>query len=237
MTFQESVMRGIEDLFHGNTLISISGKAGTGKSSLSLFLTGNFLTSVHPYEGSCIWIQASESFSKKRLNSLFRNDIEQLGYLTQNIFITPNHGPFTSYELQLEGLRNFTRNKHNYPPDLKFIVIDNISHHLRFKLSQISDVDQRSSLINRFYDMILTPLIFHCHREGITLIFIHEVSFDVKNQLTRPFFAKLYKRLRGVDIFLSKSLISSQRTMELEFNNTHISFIFKLTDKGFTFSK
>ena len=167
MVFQESVMSSVEELFHDNTLISISGKAGTGKTSLSLFLVGSFLTSLQPYEGSCIWVQASESFSKKRLNTLFRKNTEQLTYLTHNIFVTPGYGIFSSYDLQLNGLKKLSENNYLLPPDIKFIVIDNISHHLRYKLSQMPDMEQRSHLMNIFYDSVLNPLIFLCQRENI----------------------------------------------------------------------
>lgn len=237
MAFQKSIMTSIKDLFDDNTVISISGKAGTGKTSLSLYLIGNFFTSFIPYEGSCVWIQASEPFSKKRLGSLFREDSEKLKYLLTNFFITPGSGPFTTYDLQTESMKRFSENDFLLPPDVKFIVIDNISHHLRFKFSLTSDVNQRSSLINEFYETVLNPLIFRCQRENINLILIHEVSFDVKTQRTRPFFSKLYERIRGVHISLSKSFISNQRTIELAFNDTQISFKFNLTDNGFAFSK
>ena len=235
MVFQESVMSSIEELFHDNILISISGKAGTGKTSLSLFLIGSFLTSLRPYDGSCIWVQASESFSKKRLDTMFRKNGEQLIYLTHNIFVTPGNKPFLFYDLQLKGLKKFTTTF--LPPDIKFIVIDNISHHLRYKLSRTTDMEMKSDLINKFYDTILTPLIFRCQREKINLILIHEVSFDVKSQQTRPFFSKLYERLKGVYITLSKSFVSNQRTMKLAFNNTQFSFKFTITESGFTFSE
>ena len=230
-------MNGIEDLFHENRLISISGKAGTGKTSLSLYLIGNLLTSLTPYDGSCVWIQASEPFPKKRLGSMFRNDEGKLEYLTNNIFVTPGNGPYTTFDLQLEALKRLSKNNYLLPPDIKFIVIDNISYHLRFRFSQINDINQRAYLINNFYEMVLNPLFFRCQRENINLILIHEVSFDVKSQRTRPFFSKLYERIRGVHISLLKSCISNQRTMELTFNNTHITFKFSLTDNGFAFSK
>ena len=134
-------MNGIEDLFHENRLISISGKAGTGKTSLSLYLIGNLLTSLTPYDGSCVWIQASEPFPKKRLGSMFRNDEGKLEYLTNNIFVTPGNGPYTTFDLQLEALKRLSKNNYLLPPDIKFIVIDNISYHLRFRFSQINDIN------------------------------------------------------------------------------------------------
>ena len=235
MVFQKSIMKSIKDLFHENTLFSIAGKAGTGKTSLSLFLIGDFLTSLIPYNGSCAWVQASEPFPKKRLCSMFRGDDEKLKYLTNNIFITPRSGPFTSYELQLEALKRLSENNYLLPPDLKFIVVDNISHHLRYKLSRIVDFTIRSNLINKFFETVLTPLIFRCHRENINLILIHEVSFNIESQQTRPFFANLYERIRGVHINLDKSLFSSQRIMDLAFNGRKISFNFNLNDTGFVF--
>ncbi|MHA1932484.1 MAG: hypothetical protein ACW96X_08085 [Promethearchaeota archaeon] len=237
VTFQESVMSSIEDLFQDNTLVSISGKAGTGKTSLSLFLVGKFLTSRKPYEGSCIWVQASELFSKKRLNSLFKNDTEGLTYLKNNVFVTPDPGPFDSYNSQLENLEKLSKNNYFLPPDIKFMVIDNISHHLRYEISCAVDFEMRSHIINTFYDAVLTPLIFRCQRENIILILIHEVSFNVESQKTLPFFSKLYKRLRGIHISLSKSFISTLRTMDVSFHNAHYSFIFNITDSGFTFSR
>jgi len=237
MTFQESVINSIENLFEENTLISISGKAGTGKSTLSLFLVGKFLTATHPYEGSCIWVQASDLFSKKRLHSLFSENGKQLMYITQNIFVTPGHGPFTSYSLQLESLKELSEEDYFLPPDIKFIVVDNISHHLRYKLSRVASPENRSSIINTYYDTVLTPLIFRCSREGITLILIHEVSFDVNSNQTRPFFAKLYERLQGVHITLLKSFVSNQRVLKVRFNDSQYTFKFNLNEKGFKFTK
>jgi len=235
MTQQNLILDGIKEIFQDNTVISISGKSGTGKTSLALYLVGSYLTSVIPHNESCVWVQASEPFPKKRLKTMFR-DIN-LKYLINNIFINPGNGPFTSYQQQLEKLARFTNNTFLLPPDLKFIVIDNISHHLRFKISQVSDMEQRSYLINRFYDMVLNPLILRCQRESINLVLIHEVSFDVKAQRTRPFFSKLYNRIRGVNITLLRSFISSQRTIELAYGDRKLIFNFVLANNGFIFSK
>ena len=235
MEFQESVMRSIEDLFHNNTLISISGKSGTGKTSLSLYLVGKFLTSTQPYEGSCVWIQASESFSKKRLGTLFSKNKEQLMYLTNNIFVTPGHGPFNSYQQQVEKLERFSKKDFLLPPDVKFIVIDNISHHLRFQFSLLSDIKEKSYLINTFYETILNPLIFRCQREKINLILLHEVSYNVESQRTRPFFSKLYERIKGLHISLIDYFFSNRRMMEITFNSSHLSLNFNIVDRGFEF--
>lgn len=235
MTFQNLVLDGMKEVFEDNTVISISGKAGTGKTSLALFLVGSYLTSTNPPDECCVWVQASESFPKKRLTSMFQH--ENLEYLIQNIFVNPTNGPFSSYRQLSDKLRKFNDANFLLPPGIKFLVIDNISHHLRFKISQIPDIKQRSYLINDFYDNILNPLILRCQRESINLILIHEVSFSVKSQQTRPFFSKLYDRIRSVDISLSRSFNSNQRTMELTFKNREFLLNYTLANNGFLFSK
>ena len=95
----------------------------------------------------------------------------------------------------------------------------------------------RSDTINKFYDTILAPLIFRCHRDKINLILIHEVSFDVNSQQTRPFFSKLYDRLGGVHITLTKSFNSNQRVLKLIVHDLEYSFKFHLATNGFIFSK
>ena len=98
-------------------------------------------------------------------------------------------------------------------------------------------MERRSYVINNFYDRVLNPLILRCQREKVNLVLIHEVSFDVKSQRTRPFFSKLYDRIRGVHIFLSKSFSSNQRTMELAYSNKQLKFNFTLVSNGFIFSE
>ena len=85
MTHQNLILEGIKEIFQDNTVISISGKSGTGKTSLALYLAGYYLASDIPHDGSCVWIQASELFPKKRLKTMFQNT--SLNYLINNIFV------------------------------------------------------------------------------------------------------------------------------------------------------
>jgi hypothetical protein len=231
MALKDVVLKGIEKILQKHSIISISGESGTGKTSLALFLVSQ---SIINNETSCIWIQASEQFPKRRLISMYRSQKDKCDYLLNNIYITPNK-VISSYSEQNYLLCKIKSQNFPLPPDIRFIVIDNISHHLRFEISKVNDIRKRTSILDNFYDKILCPLILRCQREDIALILLHEVSFNVKLQKTLPFFYSLYKRIKGVYFFLSKSQISKGRTMKIEAGDTIASLLFKLNDKGFNF--
>ena len=195
-------------------VISISGKSGTGKTTLTLQLVSTILTGEKPYENSCVWIQASELFPKKRLISLFKTSPGKLNYLLKNIFVIPRNKPFSNYKEQSTFFNELGTLL--LPSNVKFIVIDNISHHLRLAASLNLDVKGRVILLNQFFSSQLFPLIMRCLRDNIILILIHEVSFDPSSGKTQPFFNKLYSRIQTVSITLSKNFRSNKKTMEID---------------------
>jgi len=235
MTFQNVVLQGFEKILQHNSVISISGKSGTGKTSLALYLVAHSLTNGDVYKGSCFWIQASEPFPKNRLVSMCKDQNKKCDYLLNNLYITPSK-VFPSYSEQNNLLGKMVNENFLFPPDLKFIVIDNISHHLRFEISKVDDIRKRTSILEDIFNNILCPLILRCQRENITLILLHEVSFNVKLQKTLPFFHSLYKRIKSVNIFLRKSLISKDREMVIEIGKKIASLFFQLDNHGFFFS-
>ncbi|MFX0083816.1 MAG: hypothetical protein ACFE94_18860 [Candidatus Hodarchaeota archaeon] len=227
----DTVLRGFEEIFQHHLVISISGESGSGKTSLALFLVGQSLSNGD----SCFWIQVSEPFPKNRLISMYQHKKEKFKFLLNNIYIAPNK-VIPSYSEQYNLFENITSENFLFPPDLRFIVIDNISHHLRYEISKIDDIKKRTFILDDFYDNIISPLILRCQREDITLILIHEVSFHAKLQKTVPFFHSLYNRIKGVNIFLRKSLNSKRRLMEIEMGNKATSLHFRLDNQGFIFS-
>ena len=195
-------------------VISISGKSGTGKTTLALQLVSTILTGEKPYENSCVWIQASELFPKKRLISLFKTSPGKLNYLLKNIFVIPRDKPFSNYKEQSTFFNELGTLL--LPSNVKFIVIDNISHHLRLAASLNLDVKRRVILLNQFFSSQLFPLIMRCLRDNIILVLIHEVSFNPSSGKTQPFFNKLYSRIQTVNITLSKNFRSNKKTMEID---------------------
>jgi len=196
--------------------ISISGKSGTGKTTLALQLVSTILTGEKPYENSCAWIQASELFTliKRRLISLFKTSPGKLNYLLKNIFVIPRDKPFSNYKEQSTFFNELGTLL--LPSNVKFIVIDNISHHLRLAASLNLDVKRRVILLNQFFSSQLFPLIMRCLRDNIILVLIHEVSFNPSSGKTQPFFNKLYSRIQTVNITLSKNFRSNKKTMEID---------------------
>ena len=213
-------------------ILNISGESGTGKTTFALQLVGNFLTHTYTFEECCIWVQASEAFPIRRLSSMFNNFPGKFSYLQKNIFITPRNATLNTYFDQSQLLVNIINEHSNLPPNLRYIVIDNISHHLRYEISKYKDIKLITSLIDDFYDSQLLPLIMFCQREGICLLLIHEVSYDPNSGKNRSFLFKLYDRLDTIKIELEYICNKRDRRARI-FTQDHCQeFKYTLHDSG-----
>ena len=231
MLIQNRVWQLIRKGFSNKKIITISGVGSSGKTTLALYLVGNLLTLENLEEGSCIWIQTSEAFPKKRLETLFSHNLKKLDYLSNNIFITPQSKICSSYSEQLSNFKKIIDPKFVLPPELKFIVIDNISHHLRYKISRSMNISHKMIIFNEFYTNYLLPMIFLCNREELHLILIHEVSSDIDTGKMRPFFHKLYDRLDQFQIILVKEI--NRQSMKLKFDKISQAFSYNIINSGF----
>lgn len=220
----------IFDLSRSNGLISLAGKSGMGKTTLALQLISTLMTLEKPYRDQVVWIQASERFPKKRLRSLFKNFSNETTFLLNNIFVAPGLKPFSNYKEQSVYFRRLKTTI--FPNNAKFIVIDNISHHLRFAASSHSDFKKRSAILDEFFSVQLFPLIMRCLRENIVLILIHEVSFDPTSGKTKPFFSKLYDRIDSINVNLSKAISSGLKQMEVSSRGVSTKFVYEIRNSG-----
>jgi len=166
---------------------------------------------------------------------MYKNNQRKLKAKLNQIFIAPDK-VFSTFHNQSVFLRNLHSNGFPFPPSTRFIIIDNISHHLRYKVSQINEVNARVMILDDFYSSGLLPLILHCSRENIILFFIHEVSFNPTLQRTRPFFNSLYERMKGLNITLKQFKPTKKRIMVLKTKGHRNSIEFKIKDSGFEFS-
>lgn len=220
----------IFDLSKKNSFISIAGKSGTGKTTLALQFVSTLITIEKPYRDQCVWIQASEEFPKKRLNTLFESQPDKINYALKNIFVAPGIKPFSNYQEQSIYFRRLKTTV--FPNNAKFIVIDNVSHHLRFAASTYSDFKERGTILDEFFSVQLFPLIMRCLREKIVLILIHEVSFDPTSGKTKPFFSKLYDRIDSINVSLSIPMGSGLKQMEVSSKDTSKKFAYEIKDSG-----
>ncbi len=231
MLSEINFFEGVKKLLSHHNILSISGKSGTGKTSLALQFVGKLLTLEEPYTQSCIWIQANESFPVKRLRQILADYPEKLDYITENVFIIPQDNPIPTYLEQSSILQKIISPSTVVPPDLKCIVIDNISHHLRFEITQYPNLNCLV-LLDSFYETQLLPFILFCKRSDIVLILIHEVTYSPTLQRERPFFYKLYDRIETIDVVLSNVSNSEKKNMFLLFNRSQWNFQFLLGTKG-----
>ena len=225
----------IQEISSYTKIISISGESGTGKTTLALQLSAYFLFKSTP--SCCLWIQASELFPHKRLKSLYQKNLMKTSILQKNIFVTPKHHTFHNYEEQSKFIINLTR-KVILPPHLKCIVIDNISHHLRHEISNYFEVKMITTLLDRFFEEQLFPLICFCQRENIYLLLIHESSYNPQLGRNQAFFSKLYNRINTITIELKNCPYTDLKIKELKLINQNKSnilyFTYKISQEGLT---
>lgn len=212
-----------------NEVVSISGPSASGKTTLALQLITNLIRPNK--EEKCIWIQASESFPKKRLVSLLPGDLARKKYLLRNTFIIPSNHVISSFEEQNEVLSRIATQL--YPPTTRYIVIDNVSHHLRLYTSLIQEISQRSKAVNQFFDEALFPLIMRCKRELITFIMIHEVSQDPNSGKVRPFYYNLFNRIESMSFSFQGSIhFGTQLLHFTPQGKPTIQLLYELKDEG-----
>lgn len=228
---QIEVLAQFRELCKKYRVISISGESGTGKTTFALQLATSFITEKSPYREQCLWVQASEEFSKKRLTAMFKNHPDKLDFLNKNIFVFPARKPFSNYSEQSIALIDFENLI--LPPHLKYIVIDNISHYLRLETFNNKDLKSITKLINDFYNKQLYPLIMLCQRENYYLILIHEVSYNPNLNKITPFLVKLYGRIKKLNIFLLKSLDSDLKQMKIISEQNSHSLSYEISNIGF----
>ena len=235
MLTQSVILKGLKKLISNKNIISISGQSGSGKTTLAQFLIGNLMTEEEPFDKCCLWIQTSENFSKKRLFRMFNAYPKKLGYLKENIFITPKVKSCLTYSEQSSTLKKLSDEIYLLPSKLKFIVIDNISHHLRYEVLRLTDIENRISMMNNFFDFQLYPLIMLCEREEINLILIHEISYNHNKDKEMTFFYKLYNRIDSLNISLKNEYNSKEKIMKLNYDDLSWSFRYFLVDQGLKF--
>jgi len=215
------------------TVVSIAGESGTGKTTLALYLLGNLILDGSSRHDT-IWVQASEPFSKKRLEKMYDGFPDKKEALKKRVLVTPKNSSCSD----LGELKNSIQNVIGLASFMPFeyIVVDNISHHLRFEISKNDDVGEKVLMYNKFFNEIMLPLIMACQMNKIKLILIHEVSFDPGLKKNVSYFHKLFDRIRSIQIFLTKGPMNRPNLAEISIKGKIIlNSQYRIVDKGFLF--
>lgn len=226
------IFDGFKPFITRSKIISIIGESSTGKTTLALQLIANLMNRNKNSKKEAIWIQASEKFPKNRLITMYQNLPGVVSSLLKRIYIIPKEKAFSTISAQSNFFKSFI--KLVLPPEIKYIVIDNISHHHRFAQANISNLNKKMKFMNQFFNQELFPLLMFCLREKYYLILIHEVSFNPKSGQLRAYNNQLFKRVKGIEIYLSKSISSNLKSMKISIQGFFKQYTYEITDRGLT---
>ncbi|TFF94130.1 MAG: hypothetical protein EU544_04875 [Promethearchaeota archaeon] len=212
------------------SLINIYGKSGTGKTTYALQMLSDILKiTPDTQEPLFVWVQAGEPFPKKRLDEMYCTNEKTLSYLKSHTMLYPKF-PIDRYEELCERLI-FLSQKHTlFTPSA--IIIDNISHHLRLEITKYEDISLITALMDDFFDSVIVPLVFYCGRNGISLILIHEVSYNPKKGKTIMFNHNLFSNLKSLNIELKQNRFTDTRTIAFSYQDHRKLFRVRLHSGG-----
>lgn len=222
-------MKSISDYsphFFSHTVLNIGGESGTGKTTLAMQLVGN---SIKESEEACIWVQASERFPKKRAERLFGENSS----LLDSFYLLPSQGVCSNYAELLSVFRLFLKPHAMLPPDTKYIVVDNISHHLRYELMQQSEYQHSSLIINSYFNRVLFPLITFCQHHDMYLVLIHEMSYYPDRNQMDLFLVQLYERIKASFVCLIKQWGQQSHCLRVK----DLQLEYTLKDQGIVISE
>lgn len=216
------------------SLINIYGKGGTGKTTYALQLLSHYLPQPLydlKLEPRFVWVQASEKFPKRRLVEMYRDNKDVLQYLQTHILLYPRF-LIGEYDELCGRLTSLFGNSDILPFTPEAMVIDNISHYLRLEITNYQEVSIITTLLDDFFDTIIVPLCFYCGRRGITLILVHEVSYDPKQDKMVMFNHNLFSNMKSLNIKLEKHPVTNRQVISFHYKDNVKSFRYRLQRKG-----
>ena len=155
--------------------------------------------------------------------------------MKKRILITPINKLCNSYEEQREILNQFQIYKVILPPNIRFIVIYNISYNLRFEINKSHNIADIPSIIDDFFCIQLFPLVIYCHRKQFTLILLHEITYNPKLDQNLKFLKNLYNQLDSLNVFLNDNPMDTYKKMEITIEDIKWFLNYLISNNGFIF--
>lgn len=238
ITIFEQILR----IFESTPILNIYGKAGTGKSSLVQYIIGYLIRQEPKSYG--LWFKASDYFSTARLKSLFPDNPQ----LLDKFYLLPRTNPCETLTEQNDYLSRIATGALTLPPFINYLIIDNISHHLRRESAELP-IRRHMFMKNKFFESTLLPFIFFCQREDINLILIHEATQipsdeerenDLLNakEIIRPYFYQLFGKIISTNLYLEKIRKFSFRAEireDFASSTPKYAFFYQILDSRFLF--
>lgn len=153
------------------------GESSTGKSQLlmQLGLTVQLPKSHGGIEGKCVFITTEGDLTTQRIQEMIdENPIynDQHAHISQKNIFTVSCNDLTSQEHIMNVQLPILLDRHK--GDIKLIVIDSISHHLRVELESKSF---RNSQVNRFYiERLAERLLFLANKHDLAVVVANQVG-------------------------------------------------------------
>ncbi|MEJ2251989.1 MAG: ATPase domain-containing protein [Candidatus Lokiarchaeota archaeon] len=223
-------VKSIENMLQKESFINITGESGVGKTTFALQYVGKKLK-----KGSiCIWVQASEKFPKNRFLDLFSCTSEETQMLGQ-IILTPGFSLIQNLDYQERIISEVIKKSKIRPFRIQFIVIDNISHHLRTQILRTSDIVKVSKYLDHFFTSQILPLVTLSHLSQTQIILIHESTYNPATDHVQPFSYKLFSRIDSVWIKLNYNRFKDAKVCSLESNDINEDYNYILDKHGLIF--
>ncbi|MEJ2252363.1 MAG: AAA family ATPase [Candidatus Lokiarchaeota archaeon] len=222
--------KAIEIKLEEEPLINITGESGVGKTTFALQYVGTKLKKGN----ICIWVQASEKFPKNRFLDLFSCTSEETQMLGQ-IILTPGLSLVQNLDQQEQIIAEVIKRSKIHPFRIQFIVIDNISHHLRTQILRTAEIEKVSRCLDHFFASQLLPLVTLSHLSQTQILLIHESTYNPKTDHVQPFSYKLFSRIDSVWINLKHNRFKDTKVCSLESNDINEDYNYILDKHGLIF--
>lgn len=204
-------------------IIQIGGKSTTGKTTLAMTLLNNIIEQYlkSSGNGTVIWIDSNNSFSKDRFSSICQNP----KYLNHIMYRAVTD--LSDQQTAIELIYNLAKSK--AMNNISALVVDDISYHVRNIESKMS-YGQFSVYLEAFFENQIKKILQIQQLTNCYIILVHQMS--VKKEKSDIVFSDLYKQINSLFIDLHSDGVNRYATMRNE--TIIVKLKYTLTSQGIT---
>jgi hypothetical protein len=121
------------------------------------------------------------------------------------------------------------------PRRIKYIIVDNISHHLRKKILETNNIKKVTDFLDNFFNQQLFPLISFSLLHKIQMILIHESTYNPENEQEEAFSFNLFSRIDSLWIIMKKKVTGKEKIFEIKNSGSVNQFHYIIDAHGIIF--